>query len=515
VRALLSVYDKRGIVDFARALTASGWEIVSTGGTLATLRAARLPVLSVTEVTGFPEILDGRVKTLHPKIHGGLLARRDLPEHLAALARHQITPVDLIAVNLYPFEATVTDPGVAEIDAVEQIDIGGPAMLRAAAKNFAGVIVLTDPGDYDAVLGEIERDELTCDRRRALAAKAFAHLAAYDALIASYLSRSDRADDAWADEITFAGRHARSLRYGENPQQRGAAYRRLTVGHSPGGVLDARQLSGPEFSFNNLLDADAAWGAIRGIESPAVAIVKHTIPCGLAARSVLAEAYEAALAGDPVSAFGGIVALNRPVDAPTAARLAETLFHVIVAPAFDDGALARLSRKRQLRLLAMAEAAEFGPSQRSFDVRPIRGGFLLQDTDDQPTDESTWRTVTRRLPSGAEYADLCFAWEAVRHVKSNAVVLVKDRAVIGVGAGQPNRLESVVIAVKKAGDRAAGSVLASDAFFPFADGLETALAAGVTAAVQPGGSVKDAEVIAVADAAGAAMIFTGVRHFRH
>ncbi|HEY7031358.1 MAG TPA: bifunctional phosphoribosylaminoimidazolecarboxamide formyltransferase/IMP cyclohydrolase [Thermomicrobiales bacterium] len=515
MRALLSVYDKRGIVEFAQALTATGWEIVSTGGTLTALREAGLPALSVAEVTGFPEILDGRVKTLHPKIHGGLLARRDLPDHLASLETHGIVPFDVLAVNLYPFEATVSDPDVAEIDAVEQIDIGGPAMLRAAAKNFATVIVVTDPDDYDAIVHDIEHGGPAHDRRRALAAKAFAHTAAYDTLVSSYLGGGAPTGDAWPEEIAFAGRHARSLRYGENPQQRGAAYRRLSVGRPYVGVLDARQLGGPELSFNNLLDADAAWGAIQGIEDPAVAIVKHTIPCGLATRPDLVEAFEAALAGDPVSAFGGIVALNRPVDARVAAHLIETLFHVVIAPAFDDDALARLTRKKQLRLLAIPTDARSDSDSGALDIRPIRGGFLVQDADTHSTNDASWRTVTRRPPSPTEYADLRFAWEAVRHVKSNAIVLVNDRAVVGVGAGQPNRVESVRIAVKTAGYRAAGSVLASDAFFPFADGMEAALAAGVTAAVQPGGSVKDAEVIAAVDAADAAMVFTGVRHFRH
>ncbi len=481
-----------------------------------TLRDAGIPAISVADVTGFPEILDGRVKTLHPKIHGGLLARRDLPDHLAALDAHEIIPIDLLAVNLYPFEATVRDPAIPEIDAVEQIDIGGPAMLRAAAKNFAHVIVLTDPTDYASTLEAVTSGEITHDRRRALAAKAFAHVAAYDTLVAAYLRGDQQPDNDWPKEISFAGRHVHTVRYGENPQQRGAAYRRLTVGRSPLGVLDAQQLSGQEMSFNNFLDADAAWGAIRNLTSPAVSIVKHTIPCGLATRPLLADAFDAALAGDPVSAFGGIVALNRQVDAETAAHIVQTMFHVIIAPGFDDDALARLSRKKQLRLLAMpAEGEGLDATTRAHDIRPIRGGLLIQDADDQTTDDSAWQTVTQRAPTEEERADLRFAWEAVRHVKSNAIVLVKDRAIVGVGSGQPNRLESVEIAIKKAGERATGSVLASDAFFPFPDGLEAALAAGVTAAAQPGGSVKDSEVIAAADQAGAAMVFTGVRHFRH
>jgi phosphoribosylaminoimidazolecarboxamide formyltransferase/IMP cyclohydrolase len=516
VRALLSVYDKTGIVEFAQALSAAGWDIVSTGGTLKTLRDAGIRAVPVADITGFPEILDGRVKTLHPKIHGGLLARHDLPDHLTALETHEITPINLLAVNLYPFEVTVRDPAISEIDAVEQIDIGGPAMLRAAAKNFAHLIVLTDPTDYTTTLEALSAGEISHDRRRAFAAKAFAHVAAYDTLVASYLRGDQEPESDWPKELSFAGRHIQTVRYGENPQQRGAAYRRLTVGPPPLGVLDAQQLSGQEMSFNNFLDADAAWGAIRNLDGPAVSIVKHTIPCGLATRPVLADAFDAALAGDPVSAFGGIVALNRIVDVETAAHITQTMFHVIIAPGFAEEAFARLSRKKQLRLLAMpAEGEGSDAPSRALDIRPIRGGLLIQDADDQTTDASAWQTVTKREPTEEELADLRFAWEAVRHVKSNAIVLVKDRAIIGVGSGQPNRVESVEIAVKKAGDRAAGSVLASDAFFPFPDGLEAALAAGVTAAAQPGGSVKDTEVIAAADQAGAAMVFTGVRHFRH
>ena len=510
-RALLSVYDKTGIVELGRGLVELGFELISTGGTLAALADAGLPVTAVSAVTGFPEILDGRVKTLHPRIHGGLLARRDDPVHQSVLEAHAIAPIDFVAANLYPFAATIARPDVSLADALENIDIGGPAMLRAAAKNFPAVVIVTDPVDYPSILADLKAGDVSVERRRELAAKAFAHTGAYDAVVAEYL----RDDAAWPVEISFAGKLIQPLRYGENPQQRGAAYRRLRAGAPLVGVLDAEQLAGKELSFNNLLDADAAWSALRGIAVPAVAIVKHTIPCGLAERVNLADAFAEALRGDPVSAFGGIVALNRPVDGETARRMAEIFFEVVISPGFDDEAIERLGRKKGLRLLRMPPEAAFDDPGADLDVRPIAGGFLVQTPDQASDDPAAWRVVTEREPGERELADLHFAWHAVRHVKSNAIVLVRDRAVVGVGSGQPNRVESVRIAVAKAGGRAAGSVLASDAFFPFPDGLEAASAAGVTAAVQPGGSVRDEAVILAADRAGVAMLFTGARHFRH
>jgi phosphoribosylaminoimidazolecarboxamide formyltransferase/IMP cyclohydrolase len=510
-RALLSVYDKTGIAELGRGLVDLGYEIVSTGGTLATLQAAGVPVTAVSDVTEFPEILDGRVKTLHPRIHGGLLARRDDPAHLSSLEAHRISTIDVVAANLYPFAETVARPDVSIGAALEQIDIGGPAMIRAAAKNFPAVAVLTDPADYASALEELRDGRLSTERRRALAAKAFAHTAAYDAVVAEYLRDSEE----WPQEVSFAGRLTRTLRYGENPQQRAAAYRRLRAGSPAQGVLEAEQLAGKELSFNNLLDADAAWNAVRGFTRPAVAILKHTIPCGLAERDDLATAFAEAVRGDPVSAFGGIVALNRPVDGETARRMAEIFFEVVVAPGFDDQTIETLGKRKALRLLRMPPALAPDGMGTSWDVRPIAGGLLVQTTDCAPADISSWRVVTAREPDTREMDDLAFAWHAVRHVKSNAIVLARDRAIAGVGSGQPNRLESVRIAVDKAGERAAGSVLASDAFFPFPDGLEAAMAAGVTAAVQPGGSVRDEAVIAAADRAGVAMIFTGTRHFRH
>jgi phosphoribosylaminoimidazolecarboxamide formyltransferase/IMP cyclohydrolase len=510
-RALLSVYDKTGIPELGQGLVDLGYEVVSTGGTLAALQQTGVPVIAVSDVTGFPEILDGRVKTLHPRIHGGLLARRDDPAHLTALASHQITPIDVVAANLYPFAATIAREGVSLADALEQIDIGGPAMIRAAAKNFPAVVVLTDPADYASALEDLRQSGVSPERRRALAAKAFAHTAAYDAVVAEYL----RDPDDWPREVTVAGRLARPLRYGENPQQRAAAYQRLRAGEPVPGVLDAAQLAGKELSFNNLLDADAAWSAIQGLANPAVAIVKHTIPCGLAERDDLTTAYAEALRGDPVSAFGGIVALNRPVDAETARHMAETFFEVILAPEFSSDVLETLGKKKALRLLRMPSTILSEQPEVDWDVRPIAGGLLVQSADVHQDASSSWRVVTTCQPDAREWDDLAFAWHAVRHVKSNAIVLARDRALVGVGSGQPNRLESVRIAVARAGERSIGSVLASDAFFPFPDGLEAAIESGVTAAIQPGVSVRDDAVIAAADRAGIAMVFTGTRHFRH
>jgi phosphoribosylaminoimidazolecarboxamide formyltransferase/IMP cyclohydrolase len=514
VRALLSVYDKTGIIDLARDLVALGYEIVSTGGTLQAISEAGLPATAVADVTGFPEILDGRVKTLHPAIHAGLLARRADAGHVSELDEHHIVPIDLVAANLYPFAATIAREGVSLLEAIEQIDIGGPAMIRAAAKNFEDVAVVTNPGDYALLVAELRQGPLAEGRRRELAAKAFAHVAAYDTVVADFLRGGSASE--FPLEWTVAGRKTQDLRYGENPRQRAVAYRRLAAGPRPLGVLDATHLAGKELSFNNLLDADAAWRAIAGFDGPTVAIVKHTIPCGFAIRDLLADAFDAALAGDPVSAFGGIVALNRVVDGDTARRLSRVFFEVVIAPGFDADARQTLTPKQNLRLLELPPPpGDAEPSTGAWDVRPITGGLLVQDDDDQVDDPREWRVVTRRAPSREERADLGLAWSVVRHVKSNAIVLVREHAVVGVGSGQPNRLESVRIAAMKAGPRAAGAALASDAFFPFADGIEAAAAAGVTAIVQPGGSVRDEEAIAAADAAEIAMLFTGVRHFRH
>ena len=514
MRALLSVYDKTGVVEFARQLVDLGWELISTGGTMSAISAAGLPVTAVADVTQSPEMLDGRVKTLHPRIHGGLLARRDLSDHLAQLETHGICAIDLLASNLYPFEETISQPGITDEDAIEQIDIGGPAMVRAAAKNHAGVIVVTDPGDYDAIISALKGGSVELPTRRSLAAKAYAHTSAYDSLVAAYLRSEQTESPGFPEEWSVAGRKITELRYGENPQQRGAAYRRLSV-NPESSILDARQLAGKELSYNNLLDTDAAWTCIQRLEGPAVSIIKHTIPCGLARKATLPEAFQAALDGDPISAFGGIVALSQPVDVATAELMSKIFFEVIIAPGFSPEAVEILGKKKNLRLLEMPAGSHGLGGKAPIDVRVIRGGLLLQDADNQADDPSTWQVVTSRQPSEREWDDLVFAWEAVRHVKSNAIVIAKDGAILGTGPGQPNRVESTLIAIKRAGDRVAGSVLAGDAFFPFPDSIEAAIAAGVTVIAHPGGSMRDDQVVAAAEAAGISLVTTGTRHFKH
>ena len=508
MRALLSVSDKTGIVELAQALLKAGAELVSTGGTHKTLVDAGLPALHVSDVTGYPELLDGRVRTLHPNIHAGILARRDVPDHLTELAGRGIEPVDLVCGNLYPFVQTVSRPDVAMQEALEQIDIGGPTLLRAAAKNFPSVLVLVDPADYGWVAGHLVRGELvSLERRQELARKAFAHVACYDAAIAQHLGDGAA---SLPQELPVGLRKLMDLRYGENPHQRAAFYASVL---GSWGVGEARQLYGKEFSYNNILDADAAWRSVLEFEGPAVAVVKHTNPCGLALHDDVAEAYRRAYAGDPVSAFGGIVACNRPVTAAMAQAIREVFYEIVLAPEFEPEALEALRRKRNLRLLAMGEPRR--PDDPPMELRQVSGGLLVQTEDAVQETADGWRTATRREPTPEESRDLLFAWKVARHVKSNAIVLAAGEALIGMGAGQPNRVTSVRLAIGAAGERAKGTVLASDAFFPFADGVETAAAAGVTGVVQPGGSIRDQEVIDAADAAGMAMVFTGTRHFRH
>jgi phosphoribosylaminoimidazolecarboxamide formyltransferase / IMP cyclohydrolase len=520
MRALLATYDKAGLVEFAAALDAMDWQLIATGNTERVLLDAGLPVTSVAEVIGFPEILDGRVKTLHPGIHAALLARRDDPEHLAQLEKHAIQPIDMVISNLYPFEATISQPGSGLDDALENIDIGGPAMLRAAAKNFPDVIVLCDPADYPTTLAALRGGELGQDRRRALAAKAFQHVALYDTTVAGYL-RDNRSSDQLAlpDELTVGLRKRRDLdlRYGENPHQTAALY--LETGPNEQGVSGFEQLHGIPMSFNNVLDADAAWRTAVDFRDPTVVIVKHLNPCGLASHEDLSIAYERALAGDPISAFGGIVASNRPIDASLASAMRSSVspssrqrmrYDVVLAPGFSEEALQELKRWRDLRILRIPDG-----DATPYDLRRVGGGFLLQETDRKPDEALELKVVSKREPSEEEVADLRFAWRVCKHVKSNAIVLVKNRTLLGMGAGQPNRVTSVRLAVERAGERARGSVLASDAYFPFFDGMAVAAAAGITAAVEPGGSVRDPEVIAIADAAGVALVFTAERHFRH
>ena len=519
LRALMSVSDKSGLPELAEGLVGLGWEVFASGGTLRSLRDAGIEAGAVEDLTGSPEMLGGRVKTLHPKIHGGILARRGDPHHAREIEEHGISTIDLVAVNLYPFVETVTGAEkIALDDALEQIDIGGPTLLRAAAKNFPSVAVLSDPGDYTGVVEALQTGVLPLMDRRRLARKAFQHVALYDTAIAQYLGRdldvAGMGDETLAlgAEGTIAFRRVQEMRYGENPHQRAALYEDVDVGRADmEGVLAARQLHGREMSYNNVLDADAAWAVVCDFsELPTVAIIKHGNPCGLASRPTLDAAYRAALEGDPVSAYGGIVATNRPLDLATAGAIADTFFEIVLAPSIEADALAVLEKKRNLRLLEMGEAT---PSAPTLDIRRVRGGLLIQSMD--LGEEGDWETVTKREPTEQELADLRFAWRAARHVKSNAIVIVKDGALLGMGAGQPNRLVSVSLAIELADGRVPGAVVASDAFFPFADGLETALHAGVVAVVQPGGSVRDREVIDAADRAGAAMVFTGVRHFRH
>jgi phosphoribosylaminoimidazolecarboxamide formyltransferase/IMP cyclohydrolase len=511
LRAILSVSDKSGLVDFARGLQKLGFEIFSTGGTKKALVEAGVKVKSISDITGFPEILDGRVKTLHPAVHGGILAKRNLPAHLAELEKNKIGLIDLVTVNLYPFKETVAKPKVSLDEALENIDIGGPTMIRAAAKNFPHVLVVVDPADYKFVLEKLATGKVELDDRKRLAHKAFQHVAAYDTAIAQYL-RSD--EDGFAGEITIALKKKYDLRYGENPHQKAAFYAEEVVGGGAAGVSSAKQLWGKELSFNNILDADAAWNAANDFEAPTVSVIKHTNPCGLASHKDLSEAYRRAYEGDTVAAFGGIVALNRPVDVKTAQEISKTFYEVIIAPDYEEKALELLKQKKDVRILAMAPQKVKNRAA-SLDFRRVSGGFLVQTPDNLTESTSGWRTVTERKPTRKELEDLLFAWKAVKHIKSNAIVLVKDSMIVGMGAGQPSRVVSVKIALEKAGERSKGCVLGSDAFFPFPDGVELAAKGGVTAIVQPGGSVRDEEAIKVANMYKMAMLFTGIRHFRH
>jgi len=514
MRALLSVSDKTGLVDLARGLTALGAELVSTGGTARALRDAGLAVSDVSEITGFPEMLDGRVKTLHPAVHGGLLARRDLDEHMAAIAAHDIAPIDVVVVNLYPFRETAAKPDVSPDDVIEQIDIGGPSMLRSAAKNHAAVTVVVDPADYDEVLrvlsDEVARDLLSQFRRR-LAAKVFAHTAAYDAAIAAWFA--EQQGERFPERLTIAVERAQPLRYGENPHQQAAFY----VESRGAGLGALVQRGGKELSFNNLLDLEGALLATDpfvGEARPCCAIVKHTTPCGLAIGATALEAYEKALACDPTSAFGGIIALTVPVDDACAEAIGKLFVECVVAPSFSDGAIETLARRRNLRILEGRAPSDPG----ALDMKRVRGGLLVQDRLPPVSVDDGWRVVTERAPSDAELDDLRFAWRAVASVKSNAIVLARGGATIGIGAGQMSRVDASFLAAHKArqlGHDTTGAALASDAYFPFRDGVDHAAAAGVRAIVQPGGSVRDAETIAAANEHGMAMVFTGVRLFRH
>ena len=502
-RALLSVSDKAGIVDLARGLAEAGVQIVSSGGTASAIADAGIPVTKVADVTGAPEILGGRVKTLHPKIHGGILADKTNPEHVKEIAEFGIEPFDLVVCNLYPFERAVAHPSTHESDAIEQIDIGGPAMVRAAAKNFHSVAIVVDPSDYDEVLKEIRTNgEVSEGTRRRLALQAFQHTASYDSAIASWLSGRER----FPQHLILPFHKALDLRYGENPHQQAAFYRSTDTAL---GLANADQLHGKELSFNNLLDVDAAWRLALDLDEPAAAIIKHSNPCGVAVADDLATAYRRALECDQTSAFGGIVALNVTCDFDTARQIAEIFTEVIVAPGFDDDALEVLTAKKNVRILVAP--TDIPPE---VDMRRVSGGLLLQ-TPDLVDDLSDVQIVTETKPEPEQWDDLRFAWIVAKHVKSNAIVLAKDRTAVGVGAGQMSRVESTELAARRAGERAQGTACASDAFFPFRDGLDAAVAAGARAVIQPGGSVRDDEVIAAANEHGIPMVFTGHRHFRH
>ena len=522
-RALLSVSDKTGLVELGQALARHGVELVSTGGTAKALREAGLAVRDISDLTGFPEMMDGRVKTLHPKVHGGLLAVRDDPAHAASMAEHAIGAIDLVVVNLYPFEATVAK-GAAREEVIENIDIGGPSMVRSAAKNHAFVAIVTDPADYPALIAALDEGQgaTSLDLRKRLAAKAYAATAAYDSAIAGWFAHVDQGERFPARVAVPMIKQA-ELRYGENPHQIAALYSQASGGVNGG--AQAHQIQGKELSYNNYNDADAALELVSEFRGgpPTVVIVKHANPCGVATAATLAEAYEAAFACDTVSAFGGIIAVNRPLDGATAEAISGIFTEVVCAPDADDAARAVFARKKNLRLLLTGDLPD--PARRGRVMKSIAGGFLIQSRDNGTIGQHDLKVVTSRAPTDQELADCLFAWTVAKHVKSNAIVYAKDGATAGIGAGQMNRMESARIAAWKAKDaadkagwpqpRTIGSAVASDAFFPFADGLMTAIEAGASAVIQPGGSIRDEEVIAAADAAGIAMVFTGMRHFRH
>ena len=508
-RALISVSNKEGIIPFAKQLAELGVDIISTGGTKRALEEAGVPVISISDVTGFPEILDGRVKTLHPAIHGGILAVRSDERHQAALKEHGIRPIDLVVVNLYPFQQTIAKPDVTLAEAIENIDIGGPTMVRAAAKNYADVAIVVDPADYPMVIEELKTTgSIQAKTRQQLAAKAFRHTAAYDAMIAEYLT--GLAGEEYPETLTVTYTKKQSLRYGENPHQSAAFYAKpLGAAFS---IAKAAQLHGKELSYNNINDANAAINLIREFQEPAAAAIKHMNPCGVGVGATLLEAFTKAYEADPVSIFGGIVAVNREVDKETAERMHDIFLEIVIAPSFSDEALAILTKKNNIRLLTLDFAA---PDVKEKTLVSVNGGLLVQEADKYTLEDAEWNIVTKREPTEAEREQLRFAWKVVKHVKSNAIVLAKNGMTVGVGAGQMNRVGAANIAIEQAGEQAVGAVLASDAFFPMDDTVEAAAKAGITAIIQPGGSIRDADSIRKADEYGMAMVFTGVRHFKH
>ncbi|MDP4170915.1 MAG: bifunctional phosphoribosylaminoimidazolecarboxamide formyltransferase/IMP cyclohydrolase [Bacillota bacterium] len=508
-RALISVSEKSGVVEFASELEKLGFEIISTGGTKKTLKEHGIAVKGVSEVTGFPEILEGRVKTLHPMIHGGLLAKADEPSHQAQLSEHGIVPIQIVCVNLYPFKNTIAKPGTTFEEAIEQIDIGGPAMLRASAKNHRHVTVAVDPADYPAIISEWkENGSVTATTRQRLAAKVFRHTAAYDALIAEYMTEA--ANEENIENVTLTFELKQGLRYGENPHQQASFYKKpLGSNYS---VANAEQLHGKELSYNNINDADAALQIVKEFSEPAAVAVKHMNPCGVGIGDTIYDAFTKAFAADPVSIFGGIIALNREVDGETARKLHEIFLEIIIAPAFSTEALEILKGKKNVRLLTVPFAVQQKKEKR---VTSIEGGLLLQDMDNYSLEQAEMKVATKREPTDAEWKALRFGWKVVKHVKSNAIVVAADDMTIGIGAGQMNRVGAAKIALEQAGSKADGAIMASDAFFPMDDTVEAAAKAGITAIIQPGGSIRDEDSIKKADEYGIAMVFTGVRHFRH
>ena len=508
-RAIISVSDKTGVAEFAKALAELDFEIVSTGGTYQTIKGAGVPVTYISDVTNFPEILDGRVKTLHPAIHGGILAMRN-EDHLAQLKELGIVPVDLVVVNLYPFRQTIAKPDVTMAEAIENIDIGGPTMVRAAAKNYQSVAIVVNPARYDQVIEKLKAGKLDESFRLELATEAFTHTAEYDSYISAYLQKTIGKQEKFPQTKLLVGEKVQDLRYGENPHQQAAFYRDLDCDEAC--VGNAKQLHGKELSFNNIIDINAALELVREFEEPAAAIIKHTNPCGMALGDTLAKAYTRALEADPVSAYGGIVGLNREVDEATATEMAKIFLEAVIAPKFSEAALEILTKKKNIRLL---EVGDLTASQGRIDVKKVNGGILLQDADVARVSAADLKVVTKKAPTETEVKELLFAMQVVKHVKSNAIVVSKNRQIIGVGAGQMNRVGSAGIAFTQAGEKCQGAVLASDAFFPFRDTLDECAKYGITAVIQPGGSIRDEESIQAADEAGIAMVFTGMRHFKH
>lgn len=510
--ALISVSDKTGVVEFAKGLVELGATILSTGGTAKAMREAGVPVTEVSSHTGSPEILEGRVKTLHPKIHGGLLGRRNQPDHVRQMQEQEITPIDVVAVNLYPFESTIANPACSFEEAIENIDIGGPSMLRSAAKNHEDVVVIVDPNDYRRVLDALRAGSVPSALRRELAQKVFHHTSRYDGLIANYLSRSGETTDKFPARVSLTYERAEILRYGENPHQEGAFYREM--GGTEPSISGGRQLHGKAMSYNNYLDANSALELVKEFADTAVVIIKHNNPCGAALGATAVEAYVKARETDPVSAFGGVIACNRSVDLAMAKEVTSTFVEVLIAPEFAEDALAELQRKKDLRLLAVGSLES--QAREGYDLKKLVGGLILQDRDlGALPDLTTLQVPTKRQPTATEYAACAFAWKVCKHVKSNAIVFANATQTVGIGAGQMSRVDSVQLAKMKAQLPIQGCVMASDAFFPFRDGLDAAAQAGVTAVIQPGGSIRDEEVVKAADEHDLAMIMTGIRHFRH